>query len=201
MDRFNQRTLNISGNTSSNLDSNNKNTNSNFRFTFTPEVGFFISDNFAIGANINLGVYNTTTNSKNLTSLIYTQTSDNQFTYGLGIFARRYFKIADKFIFFLNGNISYAIITEKDNLTSNNPGFIPPTETTPNTDKISVNINPGMVYFVTPKLGIETSFGSLYYNLSTSKNKKVSYDNHISNSIYGLNLNVSTFAIGLHYYF
>jgi hypothetical protein len=193
--------ISISGNTSSALDSMSLNTTRSTSFSLIPNVGFFICNNFAIGASLNFGISNTTYKDEDLPSSIYTQTSASDYTYGIGVFARKYFKIADKFMFFINGGISYSYLTGKTTETTNSPNIdILSNNIPPQTDKISVNINPGLVYFISPKLGIETSFGSLYYNYTTTKNKNVSYDNHDNNSSYGINLNISTLSLGLHYY-
>ena len=83
--------LSISGSNSSYLDSGSNNSNISSRFSLTPNVGFFISDNFAVGASINYEVSNNTVKYENVNSSIYNQNSTTDYTYGIGVFARKYY--------------------------------------------------------------------------------------------------------------
>ena len=69
------------------------------------------------------------------------------------------------------------------------------------TNTISVGISPGLVYFISPKIGIETTYSSIYYSNSHSKNLTVPYDVNEDMNSYGLNLNITTFYLGVHCYF
>ena len=201
--------INITGRNNSNKpDSLESEKVKSFSFQINPNVGYFIKDNFAVGINLNFGIANSTQNYNAISGqLPYYEMNykDNSITYGGGVFARRYFKIADKFFFLLNGNINYNYQTLKDVRSCNDPNYVFPTDY-PATQKsftksFGISVNPGLVYFVSPKLGIQTSFGNIFYNNSTSKNTSLLYDNTNNTKIFGANLNISTFSIGLNYYF
>ena len=127
----------------------------------------------------------------------------NSVGFGGGIFARYYVKITDKFMFFANADINYLygmkseIYRAADSAwAANNPGI---QHTYSN--NVSVAISPGLVYFVTPKLGVETSFGSVYYSFSDVRNVSLPDYKPNRTQSFGINLNGSTFYFGLNYYF
>jgi hypothetical protein len=198
--------FNLGGYTNSNLDSLYKYDRNYLGFQIVPCFGYFIKDNFAIGVNFNFGI--TDANDKN-THTDYTPTETtvktNSISYGGGGFARYYKKIADKFFFYANGDIAYTYQVQKSDYTTSNPNYVYPSSSPAHQEVqyniISVDINPGLVYFATPKLGIHTAFGEIYYTNSTSKNISLHFDNHYNYSNYGINLNMTTFYLGINYYF
>lgn len=198
--------ISLSGNTNSNLDTLSKYDYNYVNFTFAPNFGYFIMDNFAIGANINLGVSNSK-NDYNYTNQTPSLTTNKSTTlsYGVGGFTRYYINITDNFKFFFNGGINYLHQTQKTTNSNNDPNYIYSTSN-PATQEHQINnisfaISPGIVYFVTPKLGIQAAFGNINYSYSSSKNTSLSYDNHNNSNNYGINLNLSTFNLGMNYYF
>src|ERR1035437_725432 len=123
-------------------------------FSIDPEYGFFIKDNLAIGVDLNIGYHNESFgNYKNKSN-----------TYGLGIFANKYFNIAEKLKLNIKGNLAYNYQTIDDtNSDITGTSFI--TTTTKN-NTITLNFTPGLVYFATPKLGIQAGFGDIYFSYS-----------------------------------
>jgi hypothetical protein len=191
--------FNLYGNTHSRLDSSYKYDYDRIGFTIAPNFGYFIADNLATGAFINLGFVKSNQTEDYMNRRTYSSMNNyksNLLSLGLGGFMRYYINITDKFKFFANGNINYQFQSDKRTYQNNYP-----TNQTEESNNISINISPNFVYFVTPKLGIETSFGNIYYDYSSSKNKSVSYDNHDNSSDYGVNLSLSSFYLGLNYYF
>ncbi len=59
---------------------------------------------------------------------------------------------------------------------------------------------PGICFFPSPKIGLESSFGSFYYQALKVKDKESGSKYSQSNG-YGLNLNLDTFYLGFKYYF
>lgn len=179
---------------------------SSFRFHIVPGLGYFIKDNFAIGANLNFEVDNTTIISvlpNNMPSLLTDKF--NSINYGAGVFARYYKKIIDSLFFVVNACISYAHQTTSQEFSSNDPNYIP-SSNDPAIQKIvgntySVAITPELVYFLGPKLGISTNFSSIYYENLSSKNISVPTINQIKSNNYGFNFNITTFYLGLQYHF
>lgn len=181
----------------------NKYNSSSLAFQFVPNVGYFIKDNFAVGANLSFGVSNSTQEVEypNQTP-VETFYKSNSISYGIGGFARYYKKITDKFLFLTNGGVSYIYQTQK--VDNSNNYFHPtgsPSVQTVQTNSFSVVITPGIVYFVSPKFGIETNFGNINYQNSSSKNLTLPSDAPSKSNKYGINLSVSTFFLGLNYYF
>jgi hypothetical protein len=191
--------FNLYGNNNSQLDTMYKHEYDRIEFTIFPNFGYFIADNLAIGANISLGVSKSNETNDYINRAPYNSTNTyktNLISMGLGGFVRYYVNITDKFKFFVNGNLGYQFQTEKRTYSNRYP-----TNQTIESNNISINISPNLVYFVTPKLGIEGSFGSIVYQYSGSENKSVLYDNHDNSSDYSVNLSLTSYYLGLNYYF
>ena len=62
---------------------------------------------------------------------------------------------------------------------------------------VGLELTPGLVYFITPKFGIEGTLGSLAYEYRGIKLK--GYPEAFKN--YNVNLNLSNYYLGLNYYF
>jgi hypothetical protein len=198
--------INLSGNNDYSVDTLNSYEYSSFGFQISPEAGYFISDHLAIGGSLIFGISNYSTTYKNpgqTPSKLKFET--NSTNYGVGVFARYYLKLTDKFYFCATGEAAYRYEPQKVKYTYNDPDYIYPTNN-PSTQKIhrntfSVRIAPGLTYFITPKLGIQGSFGNLRYSNSTSKNTSLNFDNHDNSESYGINLGLSSLYLGLNYYF
>ena len=152
--------------------------------TIAPNFGYFIKDNFAIGITGKFGLSSQNYNNSqypNIGKVI-------SINYGLGGFARYYKKINDKFSFFIDANILYAYYAGNTKMDYHSNSFY-------------AIVYPGLVYFPSPRLGIEASFGSFNYNYTISKARNVSYDNYSKGSSYGLFLYPSTLYWGMNYYF
>ena len=126
-----------------------------FTFLAQPQVGFFIMKNFALrlGLDFQSTSYKTTAQvgpntyeTKNVTN-----------TFGAEIGGRYYLMLNDNFGF--TGELAIGAMGGKSKVTTNS--------TTQDGDKIgsvSVGIYPGIVYFPSPKVGIEATFGSINSN-------------------------------------
>ncbi|HPM13218.1 MAG TPA: hypothetical protein PK734_06990 [Bacteroidales bacterium] len=66
---------------------------------------------------------------------------------------------------------------------------------------VNITLFPGFVYKVSPKLGIQSSIGNIFFNNSIIENQSLLYDNHNKTSNYGISLNMDSFYLGLAYYF
>jgi len=167
-------------------------------FNINPKFGYFIKDNFAVGGNVDFGLSHYV---GNIIDPNYTSTfKSKSISFGAGVFARYYKKINDNFSFFLNGNLLYSHSPySRYERTTNSITNVFNTERIFHT--ISIAISPGLVYFPSPKLGIEASFGNIFYNYSTYKDINVSYKNHDNLSNYGINVSSMTFNLGMNYYF
>lgn len=177
-----------------------------FNFQFVPSLGYFVKDNFALGANLNLEVFNTDQKSEyhnQAPSVIINKS--NAISYGVGGFARYYKRITDNFFVVPSGGIVFKYQTEKSEYSNNDPNYILSADNPAVQNKvingISVGLTPGIVYFISPKFGIETNFGNIRYQNSRARNLTLPNTTLSSTSSYGINFSLTTFFLGLNYYF
>ncbi|HVW97406.1 MAG TPA: hypothetical protein VHA56_15645 [Mucilaginibacter sp.] len=142
-----------------------------------PEFGFFISDNWSIGIQPVYSRTGGTETSNFVSSVDQTQNFVSSDKYhntilGLGLHARYYCAISDKFGFFPEFGIA----------TLNNSKYF-------NYGTFSVGATPNFVFFPTPKLGVNLGFGGVSYN--------VDYQTKDDTFHFGLNDSIS---FGLNYF-
>jgi hypothetical protein len=189
----------LSGSNYSRVDSSTSYKSATSMFQINPKIGYFIKDNFAIGV---IGNFTISGGNGKKVDINSTSTSKGRsISFGVGGFARYYIKISDKFHFFVNGNILYthSPYTHLEYTPTSNIQVF--TSQPPTFNTISIAVSPGLVYFPSPKLGIEASFGNLTYNYLASKNKTVSYNNHYNSSSYGFTMSPAFLNLGMNYYF
>jgi hypothetical protein len=146
-------------------------------FSIRPEFGFFLSDKWSIGIQ---PVYSRSAGTETSNYHSYTTPANNYISsdnyhndvVGIGVHARYYAMISDKFGFFPEFGIS----------TLNNTTYF-------KYGTFSLGATPNFVFFPTPKLGVNLGFGGAAYNL----------DYQTKNSTFhaGLNDNIS---FGLNYF-
>lgn len=110
---------------------------STFNMGISPQVGFFLSDNFALGAAVLLNLQ---------TASHYTD-----FSYAVGPFARYYFnrvkgedlQLSKRSSFFVEGDV----YIQGENIKTNGNSV--------NTNGLGIGIGPGLAYFITPHIGLE----------------------------------------------
>lgn len=108
------------------------NKGSQFSMTVQPKAAWFISDNTALGAYVNLGL---STGANTGTNVIY----------GVGALGRRYLggnalNVLNHSRFFLEGNVGIEGKNYSGGLSTNGLG---------------IGVGPGLAYFVTPNIGLE----------------------------------------------
>jgi tetrahydromethanopterin S-methyltransferase subunit D len=112
-----------------------------FNMSINPKLGFFIKDNFAVGPDVNLG----------LTAV----SGETSFNYGIGALARYYFPDKDNITplrhsrFFVEGTAGFQGFNVSGGGSS--------------TNGLGLGIGPGLAYFLTPNIGLETllKYGAL----------------------------------------
>jgi len=86
--------------------------NDNFGIALNPSIGWFVSDNTAIGAMLNFGYTHQKAFAKAANGNVFNRDVSNSFNIGIGGFARNYFKSSGTMIpfgqFNLNGGIGSA---------------------------------------------------------------------------------------------
>lgn len=162
----------LSGNLLINNSENNFDERTNFNIT--TRAGYFISDKTSLG--LSLG-FNSSKSENTIGS------SDSNI-FSIGAYARFHKPMVDNFYLFLQPGFSFGSGS---------------TENGANTSDIntaSVGISPGAIYFLSPKIALEMTMGSLQY----SQFKETTNGNEVTTKNFGLNLNLTGFALGVSFY-
>ncbi len=117
-------------------------------FTFAPQVGFFLSESFAVGGYLNLGI----TNQDNVGG---TYNESKETTFGITPFARYYFINSGKWKVAAEGQLGFSLghTTAKDgsgNIVSE-----------PKTTTIAFNVRPLVAYSLTDNIDLQAGLNVL----------------------------------------
>jgi len=148
-------------------------------FGIIPQVGYFLSDNIAIGTGIG---YQWNKNESNTN----VETTKGEFV--LAPFGRIYSNNQGPVKFFGQLSVPMAWGTTEVN-----------DEKTGSTAQYGVELAPGIAYFPTSNIGIEFKVKGLYYNNSTLTNEVT--DVETTTNSYGLNVNSLAPSIGVTFSF
>jgi outer membrane protein len=196
---FSKGTISAGGslgiNTGSSKTTNNGtvgNENSNFGFNIGLQGQYFLTDKISLGAGLGFASNSNTNKTPNISEVTISNTN-----FDFGVFGRYYLMLDDKFGFFGQARVSLGTGT-----STNETKNIPANTTVKNegtNSNFGINLTPGLVYFPTPRIGLEASIGNvLGFNSTTqeSGNNKTT-----SSQISLLNVNTLSFNIGFMYYF
>ena len=156
------------------------------KFNFMPKLGFFVTDNIAIG--VQFGYEGSSNND--LSDVVFedgAEVKTNELS--IGVFGRYHFTPANQFSFFTELGFSYVSkTTEVDNPISvdmeiKSPGF-------------EVALRPGVNYFISNNFALEASVGVIRYETS-----KDDFEGAESRDTFELGFNLSQINIGLLYKF
>lgn len=180
--------------------------NKNGNFTGSLKYGYFVTDHVMVGV---VGSYQqNNVVQKNIYSPSFeTRTNLTSHNFSGGLFAR-YYKMIGKSRFAVYGELSsvYGGGTGKQkNITVNNSVETQNAGTKISESFFRAGVNPGVVFFMTKHVAIETSFGYLGYNFRNTK----MYDNNsrlISDGVNSgfntqLAFSLSSLALGVNFYF
>ncbi|MES2477496.1 MAG: outer membrane beta-barrel protein [Bacteroidota bacterium] len=176
-------------------------------FSIEPQAGYYVSKNWAIGLGLNVRTANSTTNDLNSVTTDFTKQQKQEYYFGFNFLARYNKTLSKRFAFFVNGTLSTGIWNKEKNTTEQKTGPTTISNTTINegnfgeSPNFNLDIRPGVTYFVTPKLGIEATFASIFASYGSSK--ATASNQNIKSSAFnlGYNLYPAGFALGVHYYF
>jgi len=146
-------------------------------FEFTPRIGFFVSDNIAVGARLG---YTTAKQEAPFTTEVKTN------TFNAGAFGRYYFTPSNKFSVFGEFGVEYAS-------SKRDPGIIN------NEDKVTgfgVNVGPGVSYFLSDHFALEAFWGAIGY-----ASAKPDFDGAESTNAFTFGVDLSDINLGLVYKF
>lgn len=155
---------------------------SDFNFSVVPSVGYFVSNNFAIGTGVGY-TYDKQVSAKNL----------NQ-AFKVAPFGRYYIGLSDQFKFFGQLSVPLAFGNNKVVDAQGNVG-----DKYATTTSIGVNIAPGFAFFPTKRIGIEVSVNGLGYENFQVKNE-VTGAKATSNS-FGLEADTFAPKLGVQFHF
>lgn len=147
---------------------------SSSNYAISPNYGYFVTNNIAVGVGLGFGG-NTAKNGLGIKTA-------NASALSAGVFARYYTTPSKAFSFFGNAGVNYTSNTDK----------IPATSV--KTSGFGISVAPGISYFVSNRLAIESTVGSLGYSTS-----KADLTGAVSTNNFGLNLNLSSISFGLVY--
>lgn len=139
----------VGGNASySTLKSDADNAKASHNFSIVPNVGYFVSDNIALGTGIG---YQSSKAS-------YASLTGKQEAFVVAPFARHYTPIANNFKFFGNLSVPMAFGTTKAI-----DGDLKVGDKNGNSTTIGVALSPGFAYYPSSKIGIEFAFNGISY--------------------------------------
>lgn len=143
-------------------------------FTFSPKVGFFVTENIALGGKLGFGSAKTEVDGSNAESTI------SDFT--LGAFGRYYFTPANQFSVYADFGLDY-MSTDFDALDAKRSG-------------IHAGLGLGMNYFVSSNFSIEAGLGLLNYS-----SMKFDVDGAENETSFGLGADLTNISLGVNYKF
>ncbi|WP_306353875.1 outer membrane beta-barrel protein [Flavobacterium sp. '19STA2R22 D10 B1'] len=154
-------------------------------FTFTPKVGYFVTENIAVG--VGLGI----TTSK--TDRPFAGIDERKTTvFSAEVFGRYYMSPASKFSLFGELAVGFGNTKIKD-ITSTPLGSL---STESKNNGFNVGFAPGVNYFIAKNFALEATFGVLSYNSS-----KPDVDGAESTNKFDIGLKMSDIKLGLVYKF
>lgn len=156
-----------------------------------PAVGYFIANNFVVG--LNLGYNHERSELYNSSSTHYTDLSH---IYSIGPFCRYYKMASEKIAFFgearfdFNFNKRYTKYPDNNNFEIKNKSIY-----------FGPELRPGVVYFVSSKVGLELTAGSLSYRYIINKNSNNgNYNGNYINNDFNLNFHLKDINLGVFFY-
>lgn len=158
-------------------------------FIFSPKAGYFISNNFAIGTNVNFG--STKVNQQNSLYNNYTNHS-----VGVTPFVRHYLTITERFRFISEFNLSWSTSKQKPNQYLENEA-----EYYVRSNYYSAKLSPGLAFFPTKKWAIEMVFPFLSYGKGVTKFVGVPDAKNVADYRFDFALSTSSPLIGVNYHF
>lgn len=155
---------------------------SDVNFSVVPTVGYFVSDNVAIGTGVGY------TSNKKVSSNTLNQ------AFEVAPFGRYYVGLSDQFKFFGQLSVPMAFGTNKYVADNGNTG-----DKYASTTNIGVTVAPGFAFYPTKKIGIEVSMNGLGYNHLNVKNEVTG--NEVETNSFGLDVDTFAPKLGVMFHF
>ncbi|MEM1135604.1 MAG: hypothetical protein AAGI07_07170, partial [Bacteroidota bacterium] len=159
-------------------------------FSILPQIGRFVNDNVSIGGIIGFTRIKTEFISTNSFGINFeTETSIDIFQ--MGPFARFHKSVSDAAYVFLQAELIFGFGSSESEIP----------DTKENLFTLQTGLRPGFIFFLTEKIGIEANIGFLGYNYSRNELDEDESDAKNTNSSFVLDLDLSSFNLGVQYYF
>ncbi|MBB5634287.1 hypothetical protein HDE68_000172 [Pedobacter cryoconitis] len=178
----------LGGNVEFNSTKNNGAPKADTKFNIVPSVGYFVSDNFAIGTGIGYGF----SKSHEATTLLPNAALKTQ-EFVVAPFARYYKGINESFKFF--GQLSVPMAFGNNKVTTDGDNYTK----TSKYSNVGVALSPGFAFFPSKKFGIEFSVQGISYNNNSLKDNN---GNKLADSNKSFDIGANFFApkIGVQFY-
>jgi outer membrane immunogenic protein len=187
----------LSGSVGYSQQERNNGNNKTENFNVLPTVGYFVSNNFAIGLGIGYQTQKDTNIVNNFMvpgATIVTTNEVKQPAFVVAPFARKYWTLGDKLYIF--GQLAVPMQfgkTETESTTVTTSGSSVTTASSSSEAKytqVGVTVKPGLDYFLNKNWSIEATIGEFGYN-----NFKPKDGDATNNYSFGLNLSTVTFGV------
>lgn len=149
-------------------------------FKVAPSFSYFVKDNFSIGGTF---LFST---SQSIQKINNNSNGNKSLTYGFGFTMNKYFKLKENFYFTVNSMVSFSNYSSQIINSNSSP--------ISKSNILGGTIAPGLVYLLTPKIGLTATFGSLYYTYMQPVGIASS---STSSSNFGANFGFSSLNFGL----
>lgn len=159
-----------------------------------PEAGYFIADNFAAG----IGIGYISTGYKYEDEYGTDKSTSSMFL--AGVFGKYFVRPLTHAAFFGELNIGFGTGKNKEEYDGESGrGIAEVTET--KQSMFGINIRPGATIFITEKLGIDFTYGSLGYQSYTEKDDSSDETYKETTGTFTLSFNPGTITFGVYFYF
>lgn len=196
-------TWNLGGNLSLGVAKNNDrdesrlNENENTFISFFPNVGYAIGKNIITGLSFGYGYAKSESSSANDGNIDNFNSNDRR-TMSIAPYVRGYLPVGKKLALYAQGEVGFSNVKNKSHDENTNS---PINEST--SKGYFIGIRPGVTYFISKNLALETGLGFLGYSKTDSEFKSTSgtFDQSGESSSFNFSLNSSDLLFGLSYYF
>ena len=160
----------------------------------TPQIGYFVNDNLLIGTRIGYSQEKNVLRGSSGNIVINSEARKNIFR--IGPYLRFHKSINDQLYLFTQGNIDLGFGKIKNENKSTDIII------EENVFEFEAGLKPGLLFLLSDRFGIESSFGFLGYKLIQTKLKDSDLDPIPINKDqdFGLDLNFKTFSLGFQIY-
>jgi hypothetical protein len=154
------------------------NSGSYFGVGISPKIGYWLSDNFAIGASVHASVIN----RKNTNSASQ-ESKDNYQRFGASVFSLHKMLSAGKFVLLLENSIGISETKDNNFYTSDDKSIL----------TFGISTVPALVYDISEKISLVTTCNFLSLNLSHSTTKYKDSDRKQTSNNFDVGANSTVF--------